>query len=55
MLHKKSKKDRGNATRAAVKIEMAEPPIAKSARKKYAKFALQLKRAPLAQEPSSAA
>jgi hypothetical protein len=45
MFQKKAKKGLRNATQARVEKEMAEPRIAKSARKEYAKFALKAKRA----------
>ncbi len=36
----KARKESGKATLAGVKKEMAKPRVAKSARKKYARFAL---------------
>jgi hypothetical protein len=44
MPQKKAKKDLRKATRTSIKIEMALPRIAKSARKKYAKYVLKVKR-----------
>jgi hypothetical protein len=44
MPRKKVKKELRNATQARIKMEMALPRIAKSARKKYAKFVLKAKR-----------
>ncbi len=40
MSRKKAKKELRNATQARVKLEMAEPRIAKSARKEYAKLSM---------------
>jgi hypothetical protein len=40
MPKKRANKDDGKATRASVKKEMAEPRVAKSARKKYAEHVL---------------
>lgn len=44
MPRKKAKKDTRNATQARIKTEMAEPRIAKSARKEYAKLSKKVKR-----------
>jgi hypothetical protein len=45
MSQKKAKKELRNAVRVRIKIEMATPRIAKSARKKYAIFVFKVKRA----------
>jgi hypothetical protein len=47
MFRKKAKKGLRNVTLASVKKEMAEPRIAKSARKEYAKLALKTNRVAL--------
>ena len=44
MPRKKTKKELRNATQACVKLEMAEPRIAKSARKEYANLSMKAKR-----------
>ncbi len=44
MLRKKAEKEPRNATQARIKTEMAEPRIAKSARKEYAKLSMKAKR-----------
>jgi hypothetical protein len=45
MARKKIKLDSRRATRTSVEKEMAEPRIAKSARKEYTRLALQAKKA----------
>ena len=47
MPRKKAKKELRNATQARVKLEMADPRIAKSARKEYAKLSMKAKRGSL--------
>jgi hypothetical protein len=46
MPEKKTTKAQNNATRARIKKEMAKPRVALSARKKYAKLPLKVRKAP---------
>ncbi len=47
MPKKKATKAQGDAIRASIKKEMAQPRVAMSARKKYAELPLKIRKVPL--------